>query len=152
MSSTSTGCLTSLHNLRWDFLKTCNLLSPGKAIVLLNEYLVLFLSVSSEAGSQTSLIVKPNSYSGFSVWISLIALAVPAEDRVFRIRELPVFEGSVFLFVTVLRNAILELMKKNTCLLATHFTVSYSCKSLLPFTLAPYSLGEVCVQTLDKLP
>jgi len=86
------------------------------------------------------------------VRISLIPPAVQAENQVFRVRELPIFESSVFLLVTILRNAILELMKKITCLLATHFTVFYSCKSLLPLTLAPSSLGELCAQTLDKIP
>ena len=42
--------------------------------------------------------------------ISLIPPAVQAEERVFRIKELPVFESSVFLFVIVLRNSILELI------------------------------------------
>jgi len=111
LSSRSIGCLTSLHNLAWNFLTTCNLLSTVKAVALLNEYLVLVLQVSSKARYRTSLIVKPKTYSGFSVWISLIPPAFRAEDRVFRIKELPVFESSVFLFVTVLRNAILELMK-----------------------------------------
>jgi hypothetical protein len=93
--------------LGWNFLKTCNLLSPGKAVALLNECLVLFLSVISKARYRTSVIVKPNTYSGFSVYISLIPPDFQAEDRVLRTKELPVFERSVFMLVTVHSNAIL---------------------------------------------
>jgi hypothetical protein len=138
MSSRSTGCLTSLHILGWNFLKTCNLFSTVKTVDLLNEYLVLFLSVSSKARYRTSLIVKPKIYSGFSVWISLIPTVVQAEDRVFRIKELPVFESSVFLFVNVLRNAILELMKNLVAflqLISPFLTAARACCHLLQLHL-----------------
>jgi hypothetical protein len=106
LSSRSTGCLTSLHNLGWNFLKTCTFSHP-KSSSFVEWMLGAVLSVSSKARCRTSVIVKPNSYSGFSVYISLNPPAVQAEDRVFSTKKLPVFECSVFVLFTVHSNAIL---------------------------------------------